>query len=176
VAERSTANAAFYRALRTTSEETENRSLFALGSHQWDNSKLRGLLQDVLNRGDSFEGLEVEYNFPTIGPRIVLLHGRRLQARGLGSDLVLLAMRLLAAVARRMVAASDGYRGGVGASAQRALRLPGHCGWGHVGRVSEQGVTRKRTPGLSCDSTSLFLLQLAATKSPTRVLELLLMP
>src|SRR6185503_1867815 len=74
------------------------------------------------------------------------------------------------------VAASDGYRADVGASAQRALRLPGHCGWGHVDRVSERWITRKRTPGLSCDSTSLLSLQLLDTKSPTRVLELLLMP
>jgi PAS domain S-box-containing protein len=86
------ANEAFYRTFRTSSEETESRSLFELGSRQWDNPKLRGLLQDVLKRDDSFESLEVKYDFPTIGPRIMLLHGHRLRTRGLDSDLILLAV------------------------------------------------------------------------------------
>lgn len=86
------ANKAFYRTFQTSKEETERRSLFELGNRQWDTPKLRTLLADVLKRDDSFEGYEVAHDFPVIGPRVMLLHGRRIQAPADGSELLLLAM------------------------------------------------------------------------------------
>ena len=75
-----TANEAFYRTFQLTAAETENRLLFDLADGAWDIPALRELLADVLPRNHVFNDLEVTHNFGSLGPRTMLLNGRRLES------------------------------------------------------------------------------------------------
>jgi PAS domain S-box-containing protein len=83
------ANLTFYETFRVRPDETEGRMIYDLGNGQWNIPRLRRLLEDILPQQKSFDDYEVEHNFKTIGPRIMLLNGRRLDHK----DLILLAVR-----------------------------------------------------------------------------------
>lgn len=72
------ANHAFYQLFRVTVKETEYQSLSALGTGQWDNPDLLNLLTETITKRDAFDGFEVSFDFPDIGPRVMLLNGRKL--------------------------------------------------------------------------------------------------
>ena len=87
-----TANAAFYRTFSVTTEDTEGRFIYELGSRQWDIPQLRLLLEDVLPANHSFDDFSVEHDFPTIGRKIMLLNARRLASANNRPELILLAI------------------------------------------------------------------------------------
>jgi len=70
------ANRAFYESFQVTREETEQRLIYSLGNSQWDIPRLRVLLEEILPQNTSFDGFELEHNFPTIGHRTMLLNAR----------------------------------------------------------------------------------------------------
>ena len=72
------ANAAFYKAFRTTKEATEGVLLHELGNRQWDVPKLRGELLDVLHHGSDMQALEVKHDHAGEDERIFLLSARRI--------------------------------------------------------------------------------------------------
>ncbi|HEX8409721.1 MAG TPA: response regulator [Thermoanaerobaculia bacterium] len=82
-----TANRAFYDTFRVIPTETESRLVYELGKGQWDLPALRTLLEDIVPNSQCFNDFVLEHDFPTIGPRTMLLNARRLH-----SDLILLAM------------------------------------------------------------------------------------
>jgi PAS domain S-box-containing protein len=84
-----TANHSFYQTFAVDPGETEGRLIYELGNGQWDIPRLRRLLQDILPRENEFDDVEVEHEFEHIGPRIMLLNGRRLDHE----QLILLAIR-----------------------------------------------------------------------------------
>ena len=86
------ANTAFYQFFRVAPPRTERRSLYELGSGQWNLPRLHTLLEEVLATGQSFKDFEVEDNFPTIGHRIMLLTGRCIVREPIRDHLILLAM------------------------------------------------------------------------------------
>ena len=86
------ANTAFYQFFRVASPETEGRSLYELGSGQWNHPRLHTLLEEVLAAGRSFKDFEVEEDFPTIGHKIILLTARRIVREPSKDRLILLAM------------------------------------------------------------------------------------
>ncbi|HEX2460102.1 MAG TPA: PAS domain-containing protein [Vicinamibacterales bacterium] len=71
------ANRAFYDTFEVEPTETEGRLVYDLGHGQWDIPDLRRLLTEILPDNDFFEDFEVEHDFPTIGPRVMLLNARR---------------------------------------------------------------------------------------------------
>ncbi len=73
-----TANQAFYSLFKVTAAESEGRSIYKLGNHQWDIPRLRQLLEDILPRESFFNGFEVTLEFENIGQRTMLLNARRL--------------------------------------------------------------------------------------------------
>jgi two-component system CheB/CheR fusion protein len=73
------ANAAFHAIFATKAELARGRRLAELGASQWGRPELQTALQEVLARGAPLEDLEVEAEFPGIGPRTMLLNARRLQ-------------------------------------------------------------------------------------------------
>jgi two-component sensor histidine kinase/PAS domain-containing protein len=83
------ANEAFYRTFQVSPAESEGRKVYELGNGQWDIPCLRDLLENVLPDDDAFDDVEVEHEFESIGRRIILLNGRRLDHL----DLILLAIR-----------------------------------------------------------------------------------
>ena len=85
------ANRAFYQTFQVSLEETENRLIYELGNGQWDIPDLRTLLEDIVPKSSVFNDFELEYDFPAIGRRVMLLNARRLQA-GHHGELLVLAM------------------------------------------------------------------------------------
>ncbi len=75
-----TANDAFYRTFGLTPVQTENRLLYELADGAWNIPALRTLLADVLPRNHFFNDLEVTHHFGGLGPRTMLLNGRRLDS------------------------------------------------------------------------------------------------
>jgi two-component sensor histidine kinase/PAS domain-containing protein len=71
------ANQSFYDTFKVDPTETEGRMVYDLGNRQWDIPELRRLLGEVLPDNEFFENFEVEHEFETIGRRIMLLNGRR---------------------------------------------------------------------------------------------------
>ncbi len=100
------ASPSFYRTFKMMPEETEGRSLYALGDlrdagnasdagdrhRPWNQPALRRRLSEVLSEDVSFEGFEVEQDFGPIGNRILLLNARRLAHQNGDSPLILLAI------------------------------------------------------------------------------------
>jgi light-regulated signal transduction histidine kinase (bacteriophytochrome) len=84
------ANSAFYQTFHSAPADVLNRPLCQLGDGQWDISRLRALLEEIIATNGHFEGFEAERDFPTVGPRIMLLNARKIAQDGAG--LVLLAI------------------------------------------------------------------------------------
>ena len=68
-----TANRAFYQTFDTNKEETETRFIYDLGNGQWNISRLRTLLGQVLSDCHPVHDFEMEHVFPAIGKKVMLL-------------------------------------------------------------------------------------------------------
>jgi len=86
------ANPSFYRAFRTTPQETEVHLLYDLGNGQWDIPELRRLLEEVIPGSANVEDFEAEHEFPGIGKRKILINARRIGEEGSKKHLILLAI------------------------------------------------------------------------------------
>jgi signal transduction histidine kinase len=73
-------------------EETLGEFIYDLGNRQWDISKLRELLEEILPQNTRFEGFEVEHDFESIGKKVMLLNARRIKRESKGTELILLAI------------------------------------------------------------------------------------
>ena len=87
-----TINQAFCRMFAVSAEETTGKHLYELGNGQWNVPPLRSLLEDILPSNSQFEGFEVEYDFPRVGRKKLILNARRLQRAAGHPALVLLAI------------------------------------------------------------------------------------
>ena len=87
-----TANTCFYRTFKASPEETIGNFIFDLGNRQWDIPKLRLLLENILLTSSVFYDYEVEHDFLSIGKRTILLNGRQVLQKNIGSQIILLAM------------------------------------------------------------------------------------
>lgn len=85
------ANRAFYETFGASAEDTVGTHLYELGNGQWDTPELRSLLEAVLPGDNEFADLEVEWNFPGIGRRIMVLGARRVREEH-GRPSILLAI------------------------------------------------------------------------------------
>ncbi len=86
------ANSAFYQFFKDVPQETENRLIYELGDHQWDIPALRNLLEEILPKDSVFQDFRVDFDFPAIGRRTMLLNARRLHRNSGREDLILLAL------------------------------------------------------------------------------------
>jgi two-component system CheB/CheR fusion protein len=84
------ANQAFYDYFRVTPEETVGMLVYELGDGQWDIPALRHTLEEILPKATRLEDLEVEYEFPRIGLRTLVVNARTLRREG-GQESILLA-------------------------------------------------------------------------------------
>jgi two-component system CheB/CheR fusion protein len=144
------ANRAFYDSFGVRPEETEGRHLYELGQGQWDFPGLRKALGEVLPQDSSFEGFEVEQEFPDIGRRTMALNARRLRNEHGGSERILLAIEdrtelkrverardallLLEQAARKRAEAADQLKDEFVATVSHELRGPltGMVGWMYI--------------------------------------------
>ena len=86
------ANRSFYRSFQVDPAATDGRTIYELGSRQWDIPRLRELLEKVIPDSSSFDGFEVEHEFEHIGRRKMVLNARRVERGPDTPDLVLLAI------------------------------------------------------------------------------------
>jgi two-component system CheB/CheR fusion protein len=89
----SKANEAFYQKFKTTSEATEEKSIFKLGNGQWNLPALRSLLESILPANQHVENFHVEQDFANLGRRKFLLNARRLYHHSKGTHYVLVHIR-----------------------------------------------------------------------------------
>ena len=144
------ANRAYYDTFAVRPEETEGRLLYELGDGQWDFPGLRTALGEVLPKDSSFEGFEVEQEFPEIGRRTMVLNARRLRNEHGGSERILLAIEdrtelkraeqardallVLEHAARERAEAADQLKDEFVATVSHELRGPltAMVGWMHI--------------------------------------------
>jgi len=86
------ANPSFYQTFKVTPEETEGQFIYSIGNHQWDIPALRELLEEIIPKNSHFDDFEVAHEFPTIGPKKMLLNARRIYQERRGTDMILLAI------------------------------------------------------------------------------------
>ena len=87
-----TASQSFYRTFGVFPEETIGKLVFDLGNGQWNIPALRRLLEEVLPQEKSFRNFEVSHEFSSLGPRVMLLNGRKLLQEDDEPEGVLLAI------------------------------------------------------------------------------------
>lgn len=86
------ANRAFYDTYRVEAGETIGCLLYELGNGQWNNPRLRLLLDEVIQLSTTVEGFEVELAFEHIGHRIMLLNARTLLSPDSQKEMILVAI------------------------------------------------------------------------------------
>ena len=87
------ANRHYYQKFVTEPSETEGKSIFDLGNHQWDIPKLRELLEAVLLKNAVIDDFAVEHDFEFIHRRIMHLSACRLLYRKVAvSQLILVSI------------------------------------------------------------------------------------
>jgi hypothetical protein len=77
---------------QVSKEDTEKELIYEIGNRQFDIPKLRELLEDILPKNTHFNDYEVDYSFPTIGHKTMLLNARRVVAGSGQRPLILLAL------------------------------------------------------------------------------------
>lgn len=87
-----TANRSFYKIFHTTKEETEKKLIYELGSGEWNQSKLRYLLSNIIPEKSFFQDFEIEHEFSHIGKRVMLLNARKIVQKNLTEPMILLAI------------------------------------------------------------------------------------
>lgn len=83
-----TANLSFYRKFKVIKKNTEGKRIYDLGNSQWDSPELRELLENILPAHRVLTNYAVKHNFPTLGPKTILLNARQVDSK----QLILLAM------------------------------------------------------------------------------------
>jgi PAS domain S-box-containing protein len=86
------ANRSFYETFVVSPADTENEFIYDLGNRQWDIPRLRELLKEVLSNNHPIHDYEVEFDFETIGHKLMRLNARRVREPSHHSDLILLAI------------------------------------------------------------------------------------
>lgn len=86
------ANKAFYQTFMVTPEETMDRGIFDLGNGQWNIPKLKVLLEDILPNNTMLEDYDVNYDFPNIGCKKMLVNARRIISADNQTKLILMAI------------------------------------------------------------------------------------
>jgi len=86
------ANRAFYRFFGLTPRTTVGTSLFALADGQWAVPRLREALAELLPRGATLDGFELEQNVPGRGECSLVVDARPVEREHAGADAILLAI------------------------------------------------------------------------------------
>ena len=144
-------NRAFYEAFQVSSEETENHLFYELGSGQWDIPELKSFLEDIIPKGSVFSDFQVEYDFPAVGWRMMLLNARKLQA-GHHGELLVLAMEDVTerrhaeeevVKAKEIAEAANKTKSLFLANMSHELRTPLNAILGYSEMLQEEAVERK---------------------------------
>ena len=86
------ANLAFFRTFQTTAEDILHHRIYEVNEGEWNNPKLRTLLEEILPRNSSCEDFALESDFPKIGRKRVVLNANRLVCDEGRTQLILLSI------------------------------------------------------------------------------------
>ncbi|CAN7412111.1 sensor histidine kinase [Mesorhizobium caraganae] len=95
------ASRSFYQTFKVDPEQTHGALLYALGDGQWDIPALRLLLETIIPEKTAMDGFEVDYDFPNIGRRTMLLNARKVLYDHSSAITILLAFNDI--TARRVI-------------------------------------------------------------------------
>jgi two-component system CheB/CheR fusion protein len=102
------ANKAFFKKFRVVKEGTEGLLLYELGNHQWDNLRLRKLLETIVKKDTHLDSYEITHVFPLIGKKTMLLNARRIVQKTLNEQLILLTFTDTTDVSKKRKAEKKG--------------------------------------------------------------------
>ena len=85
------ASRSFYEVFQVDPASTRGCLLYDLGEGQWDVPALRRLLETIIPQHASMDDFEVEYDFPNVGQRTMLLNARRVRYENSPETTILLA-------------------------------------------------------------------------------------
>ena len=72
---------------KSEKSETEGfKSIYDLGNEAVDNPELSRLLEDILQANTHFDNFRVDFEFPNIGRRKMILNARRIGSRSNGGE------------------------------------------------------------------------------------------
>src|ERR1700681_4028190 len=86
------ANRSFCHTFAVAPEHTVGRKLYEIGNGQWDIPQLRTSLEAIISGRKTIEAFEVEFFFPSIGRRIMVLNARKVYRPGNKIQQILLAI------------------------------------------------------------------------------------
>jgi PAS domain S-box-containing protein len=86
------ANRSFCHTFAVAPEHTVGQKLYEIGNGQWDIPKLRTSLETIISGRKTIEAFEVEYFFPSIGRRTMVLNARKVYRPGNKIQRILLAI------------------------------------------------------------------------------------
>jgi PAS domain S-box-containing protein len=87
------ANSAFYLTYGLKPEETQGHHIYELNGQQWDFSKLRELLEQILPANTSVSGFEVYHQSPELGHKVMEINARWLPTEPEKTRLILLSVQ-----------------------------------------------------------------------------------
>ncbi|RYY30568.1 MAG: PAS domain S-box protein [Sphingobacteriaceae bacterium] len=82
----------FLKTFKVSLNETTGKGLYEIGNGQWNITKLKEMLNDVLPTNNPVEDFEVEHDFPHIGRKLVLVNAHRIELEGEYKDRILIAI------------------------------------------------------------------------------------
>ena len=71
-------NRSFYETFKLKPEETVGQHIYDMGNKQLDIPRLRELLESIIPQTSTYDGYEIEYDFPAIGRRTMLVNARQI--------------------------------------------------------------------------------------------------
>ncbi len=86
------ANSAFYKTFGVTRQETEGVRIYDIGNGQWDITKLKDLLENIIPKSKAVEDYEVIHQFEHIGEKVMLLNAREIIRQDNRQEVILLAI------------------------------------------------------------------------------------
>ncbi|QYM79345.1 PAS domain S-box protein [Horticoccus luteus] len=87
-----TANHAYYDLFLSAPQETEQKSIYALGNGQWKRPEFRAMLEKILPDNERIHNYDLEGEFPRLGRRIFRLNARRIRPSATSRPLILIAL------------------------------------------------------------------------------------
>jgi len=86
------ANKSFYETFKARPKDTLNSYIFTLGNGEWNNPKLRDLLENILPQKEVICDYKVEWDFPRIGRKVMLLNAKQIMHQDNEKKSILLAI------------------------------------------------------------------------------------
>ena len=87
-------NRAFYRTFNAAKEETENKFIYDLVNHQWNNPKLKAMLEEVVVHDRAFVDFEVVHDFQGKERKTLLFTARKMDFGGQDKELILFTIKV----------------------------------------------------------------------------------